>query len=242
MDNKFDRLNKRINALESSIVNLVTATAPWLAPLAPASMTYYHMRDFLNFEPWLSFALALLVEVLGFGTVSTALQFWAHNRKNVAKYKKAPMGVIIFTFSFYLILILLTNVVIDIANAFGSENQLQWALITVRALLTLQTIPGALIVAVRTSHRELIKSVRRSQSQAGSQTQDPKDSETFRKLPKDWRALRPTLNETDIRNLADLTPESVRELSLRHEVTTRTVENWRAYAIQELKGVNDDRR
>jgi len=46
---------------------------PWLAPLAPAYMTYRHMVEFLVFPKPIALAIAALVEILGFGTVSTLI-------------------------------------------------------------------------------------------------------------------------------------------------------------------------
>jgi hypothetical protein len=158
--NLFDKLNDWVNNVEGSIVNFLTAFAPWLAPLAPAYMTYQHMISFLQFPVILAFGLAILVEVLGFGSVSTFLDFYFHNRREKAGLKKAPTWAVVVSFSFYLGLIVVSNVLIDLAKTFGSPEQLQWAVISVRALLTLQTIPAAIIVGVRTGHRGLLKQIK----------------------------------------------------------------------------------
>lgn len=159
--NIFDKFNEWVNDVEGSIVNFLTAFAPWLAPLAPAYMTYQHMVLFLQFPVILAFCLALLVEVLGFGSVSTFLDFWFHNRKERAGLKKAPTWVVVISFSFYLGLIVTSNVLVDLAKSFGTVEQLSWAVIAVRALLTLQTIPAAIIVGVRTGHRSLLKQIKK---------------------------------------------------------------------------------
>lgn len=158
-ENLFDKLNSWVNNTEGSLVNFLTAFSPWLAPLAPAYMTYGHMVDFLHF-PWpIAGALALVVEILGFGTVSTFLDFWFFNRKNKAQYKQAPLGLVVISFLFYLGLIIVSNVLIDLAKAYGAEAQISAAIVSVRALLTLQTIPAAIIVAVRTGHRDLLREI-----------------------------------------------------------------------------------
>ena len=90
MNNFFDGLNDWVNESEGSLVNFLTAFSPWLAPLAPAYMTFRHMDEFLKFPFLISLALSLLVEILGFSTVSTALDFWFHNRKEKAGIKRAP--------------------------------------------------------------------------------------------------------------------------------------------------------
>ena len=41
--NVFDAINRWINSVEGSVVNLISAIAPWFAPLAPAYMAYQGM-------------------------------------------------------------------------------------------------------------------------------------------------------------------------------------------------------
>ena len=70
----------------------------------------------------------------------------------------------------------------------------------------------------------------------------PKVSDDEQKVsgnfPKDWRKLRPTLSDSDVANLANLSSEQVREVSVRYNVDARTVTNWRTYARKEI-GVED---
>ncbi len=248
MNNKnvFDKMDDWVNGTEGSIVNFLTAFAPWLAPLAPAYMTFLHMQDYLQFPFIISLALAILVEILGFGTVSTALDFWFHNRKEKAGMKRAPLEVVIGVFIFYLVLILVSNVVIDVSVAYLTEGWQKLAVIIVKALLTLQTIPGALIVAVRTGHRGLLQQIKKE-----------KDEETYRKLteksknsggeseevsqnfPKDWRTLRPTLTNEQVVYFANLDSLKVKEVAKKAGVDERTVVNWRKYAKKEL-GQNEN--
>ena|SRR3972149_5121204 len=242
MNNLFDKLDEWVNSTEGSLVNFLTAFAPWLAPLAPAYMTFQHMDKFLDFPFLISFALATLVEILGFGTVSTGLDFWFYNRRERANVKKAPLEVVIGVFVFYLFLILMSNVVIDVANAYLSAGWQKASVILVRAGLTLQTIPGALIVAVRTSHRELLRDIKREKAE--------KLSESFQKVstpaqereenfPKDWRRLRPTLTYEQVVELSNLTPSQIKAISEKHHVDPKTVSNWRAYSIKEVEIRNE---
>ena len=237
----FDALNETIANTETSFVNVISSIAPWLAPLAPAYMTYQHMINFLDFDVWLAWALSALVEILGFSTVSTFLDFWFYNRRVSAKSKQAPLGVVIVSFLFYLGLVIGSNVVIDIAKSFGTEYWQDWSIIFVRFLLTLQTIPAALIVAVRTGHRELLREIKKEKTERDL----AKVSESFTKVsesstndnegsPKDWRKLRPRLSDNDLVTLANASPEVIKRLSEQHNVTSRTVENWRSYAQKEL--------
>ena len=233
--NFFDKLNEWVNDTEGSLVNFLTAFSPWLAPLAPAYMTYHHMVEFLMFDEWLAWVLALVVEILGFGTVSTGLDFWFYNRRNKGKTKQAPIILVAVSFGFYLALIIVSNVAIDVAKAFGTEWHQQLAIVSVRALLTLQTIPAALIVAVRTGHRDLLREIKKEKMDKDSR----KVSESFGNLPRDWRNLRPSLDNAGLRSYAMMTTADIREVANRHGVTERTVENWRTNAREEL-GVDNE--
>lgn len=180
--NFFDNLNDTIRNTENSIVNLISTFAPWLAPLAPAFMTYQHAinKDTLNFPVFIALPVALVVEILGFSAVSTFMSFWFYNRRNRAENKKAPLTLIVIAFAFYLALILFSNVLLD---AFPTET---WTLITVRALYTLQTIPAALIVAVRTQHRDMISEITKEQNEknANKQNQTPQNSPVPQDVPQ----------------------------------------------------------
>lgn len=242
--NIFDKWDEWVNLTEGSVVNFLTAFAPWLAPLAPAYMTYKHMIEFLHFPQYISIPLALLVEILGFGTVSTGLDFWFHNRRERSNFKKAPIEVVVGVFIFYLALILVSNVVIDISMAYLTSGWQKGAVIIVRALLTLQTIPGALIVAVRTGHRELLATIKKEKAEHDS----GKFQENSRKVPErvesslesskesstDWRKVRPTLSRKDLENLARLAPDQMRQYSVSTGYTYKTISNWRARARAEL--------
>lgn len=244
--NVFDKMDDWVNGTEGSIVNFLTAFAPWLAPLAPAYMTFLHMLNYLEFPFVISLALALLVEILGFGTVSTALDFWFHNRKEKAGIKKAPLEVVIGVFIFYLLLILVSNVVIDVSVAYLSIAWQKGAIIVVKALLTLQTIPGALIVAVRTGHRGLLQQIKKekdeensrklSESSKNSREESGEFSENF---PKNWPTLRPTLTDEYIVYLSELDSVQLKQVAKKYKVEERTVSNWRKYARKEL-GKNEN--
>lgn len=238
MDNFFDRLNEWINDTEGSIVNFLTAFSPWLAPLAPAYMTFKHMAEFLHFPFLVCLALSILVEILGFSTVSTALDFWFYNRKEKAGFKRAPLEVVIGVFVFYLALILISNVVIDVSVAYLSESWQKGAIIVVRAMLTLQTIPGALIVAVRTGHRDLLREIKKEKEQKLSE-KEQKPREENQKLsenfPKRWADLRSTLDWDGVVWWSKIDSTQVAEKAKLHGVSERTITNWRSYAQLEVE-------
>jgi hypothetical protein len=231
MNNIFDRINEWIRGVENSVVNFLSAFAPWIAPIIPAYMTYQHASDTLGFPTWVALCSAVVVEILGFTAVSTFLGFWFYNRRNIAESKKAPIWIVVGAFLFYLALIISSNVLLDM---FPDSK---YAEIAVRALFTLQTIPAALLIAVRTQHRELLSEISKEREQKVTESKR-KVSEGEQKVsgnfPKDWRKFRPMLSDQEVANLASMSGEQVKQFSDKYKVDIRTVTNWRAYARDEL--------
>lgn len=233
--NFFDVLNERIREFENSFVNFLSVFAPWLAPVTPAYMTYRHALERLEFPQEFAFAAAVLVEIMGFTAVSTYMSFWFYNRRNSAASKKAPLILVVIAFGFYLALIVSSNILLD------SFPESSWAIIVVRALYTLQTIPAALLVSVRTQHRELLSEIARerrekvSERSESSRKEEKEEQKVSGNLPKDWRNLRPLLTKEQVIDLANLSAEGVKKVSLQHSVDERTVVNWRKYARKELE-------
>ncbi len=248
-DNIFERMNKWVNSVESSVVNLLTALAPWLAPLIPAYMTFQHMKDFLFFPDWIAWIAAAIVEILGFSTVSTFLEFWFYNRRERSGKAKAPVEIIIGVFIFYLFLIIVSNVVIDVSIAFLSVEWQKLAVVIVRFLLTCQTIPAVFIVATRTGHKNLLEDIKKEKDEAKQAKQERKQGvmessqkvpnlsnseEEVSKKPDDWRKVRPTLTLDQLKELANLKPDQIRNYAEKIGYTYKTLSNWRMRARAEL--------
>ena len=160
-ENIFEKINFWIMSSEASLVNLLSAIAPWGAPTGAAYSTYFHSVEYLGYPDWVAFILALVVEILGLSTINTALAFWSHNKQRQyrANEKQAPLWAPISAFGFYLVVIILVNVIIDIAkaqDAIDGGDRMIWAAIISRGLLILLSIPAALIMGVRTQHRAML--------------------------------------------------------------------------------------
>jgi polyferredoxin len=218
--NFFEKLNDGIRNIEASFVNFISAVAPWLAPLVPAYMTYWHAVDTLDFPEWVAFPAALVVEILGFSAVSTFMTFWFFNRRNKANAKKAPLPLVVFAFFFYLALIVTSNILLDASG--GAE----WAVIAVRALFTLQTIPAALIVVARAGHRSLLSDMAKEKAESDRKVTETK-TESDGKFPVSWRQVRKQLSNEDVTWLKTARTE---EICFRWGVDDRTARNWRKYA------------
>jgi hypothetical protein len=152
----FDEVNDWIRNSEGSVVNLLSAIAPWAAPVAPAYLSLMHMTHRLSFPQPVAISVAVVVEILGLTTISTAISFWSHNRRyqKAKDYKKAPVGLVIGAFVFYLVVIISVNVILDVFP----ESRV--AVIVSNGLLTTLSIPAATVLAVRTQHTELVKAIK----------------------------------------------------------------------------------
>lgn len=220
MNNFFDTLNDGIRNAETSFVNFISAVAPWLAPLSPAYMTYQHAVDTLKFPIWVAFPAALVVEILGFSAVSTFMTFWFFNRRNKANAKKAPVSMIVFAFVFYLALIVTSNVLLDF------YDNAEWAVNSVRALFTLQTIPAAVIVVSRAGHKSLLAELERERAANranDSRTDSPNETAKGRTYAN--------LSQSEKYLIVNNGSEAVaRELG----VTARAIQKWRKKVQEEI--------
>lgn len=226
-ENIFDRANRFIRDSDASLVNLLSAIAPWIAPLAPAYTTWGHMTQTLSYPPVIAFFVALAVEILGLSTVSTIISFWSYNKRNKAEYKKAPMGLAIVSFVSYFTVIIVVNIALDSA-LIGSDSALPWFIVSARGLLTLLSIPAAILLATRTQHSELIKSVERDKAERKAErlsapvTSDASGKKQFKKDVASGE-LRAMLEASG----SKATPEVIADI---YQVSTRTAYRWLAEA------------
>jgi hypothetical protein len=192
----FDRWNNGIRQGEASLVNLLSAVAPWGAPLAPAYMSYGGMVNHLDYQPWVALILAGVIEILGLATVHTTLLFWQHNRRYRAEYKRQPVELAGGMFAFYLLVVLVVNVLLE-----WPTTSIYTPLVA-RGLLTMLSIPAAVTMALRTLHTEMLNEIKRNQEK-----------------PKE------TKNETDVSQTTPPLMESSREhvLRLHHEKPEATM-------------------
>lgn len=158
-DNFFDRANDIVRDTETSLVNFLSAIAPWLAPLAPAYLTWSHMQGELGFPWWVALAVSGVVEILGLSATFTVLRFWSHNRKYTKSDRKAPVIVPVISFVFYMVVIMSVNVLLEASKEGLLPITPAWARIWAILLLVLLSLPATLIIGVRTLHNELLEDI-----------------------------------------------------------------------------------
>lgn len=150
--NFFDKANQWIEQTESSIVNFVSAFAPWLAPIIPAYLTYTHTQTILGFPVEIAFIGALVIEFLGLATISTSTTFWKHNQRYSSKENQVPLWIALGTFVFYLVVILTVNVVLS-WRVYKAEE------LVAITLLTSLSVPAAVTIAVRSQYADVKKEI-----------------------------------------------------------------------------------
>lgn len=172
-------------ALESSAIEMVSATTPWLAPIIPASQTYAHALNSLHYSEPVSFIAAASVEFLGLAAVSTAVEFWNYNdaqaarresrlatldkeQRKIAKSRRsvgAPFRLAFLSGVFYIAVILTVNILLDIGKPFPQ--------VAANVLLSLLSVPAAVIIAIRSQHRrKTTEKARKVESVAESAAED----------------------------------------------------------------------
>lgn len=160
--------NRLMRAVESILIDLFAATAPWLAPVLPAYMVWHSLTQRLDMPDWVSIVGALVIEFLGLSAISTTLALWTYNDHKresarepgkAAKRKKgalkrikglAPVWVAFGAGAFYLIVVLVVNVLLDQAGPIER---------TAKALLSSLSVIAGIILAVRAQHAKRLEEI-----------------------------------------------------------------------------------
>lgn len=156
----FQFLSKTINGGEKAIVDLISALVPYLVPIIPAWLMYYHAEHDMGFSHNIAITAGAVVEGLGLASVATAVRFFLYNRrfKKDAKTKnpnKAPFWAAMGVYAFYVVVVMLVNVIME-ANSTAESGRSGWT-ITAIALFSLLSFPSGLLVALRVGFAEMLE-------------------------------------------------------------------------------------
>lgn len=149
LPSQFEKLIFLIKGTEASIVELLVTVGPWLAPLTPAYMTWNHVVNNLGFLPLFGWTTAAAVEILGLASGHTIAKFYMHNRSERARGRRLPLWPILFTFVFYLVVVMTINLAMDWSTTTVSTKMAKVGLI-------LLSVPAIVIVSVRAQHARLL--------------------------------------------------------------------------------------
>lgn len=177
-------LTKVINQGEETVINAISTIVPWLVPIVPAYLTYKHAVSptELAFPNWVAICVGLVVESLGLTSMYRIFQFQEFNRKYKDNAKKAPVVYPVLTYVFYLVIILLVNVVLDYQNGINTSH------ILAVGLLSLLSVPAGILISVQAQHTERrseaerLRAERKKEREESRRNRDEdKLNETFRK-------------------------------------------------------------
>lgn len=145
----FGTITYIIKGAESNVVELITVIGPWLAPLVPAYLTYYHSLSVLGLPETLAIILGVVVEVIGLSSGHTLAQLWSHNRRTRAQKERIPLLPVFGVFGFYVGTVLAINLGLIWYNTVLQEK-------FVYVAITLLTVPAITIIALRAQHHNIL--------------------------------------------------------------------------------------
>ncbi|NUM44829.1 MAG: hypothetical protein HUU38_08975 [Anaerolineales bacterium] len=128
-------------------IDVLAAYSPLLATLIPAWMMFENTSTHLGFPTWVAVIAAIVVEVLGISAVHTTVSFWQFNNSLTRKGDvRSPFWIALGTSVAYIVIVLIVNTVLDAASKETTVN------VVAAGTLSLLSLVGALIVAVRAQH------------------------------------------------------------------------------------------
>jgi len=219
-------------AIESLLVDNLSATAPWAAPLIPAYMAFDSMIRVLSFPLWVSIAGAVTVEVVGLSAVSTCFQFWDYNDSKKTSEQRAPMLLALGTAIFYLAIVLTVIVLLD------NSPMLHKA---AKALLSTLSVCAAVILALRAGHARRLQGIDdlRIERKAQRQERHVRDNSGMLDhdileaaqitLRRDWRTLNPD-ERAQVRDM------STYDIMRVYSIPDRTARQWKQLAKRNGNG------
>jgi hypothetical protein len=184
----FEFVSEVINSAERSFLDLLSALVPYAVPIIPAFLTFDHVHKMMGFEVWVAWTAAFVTEVLGITSVSTAIRFYRHNaiyaaqaaapqpadpatkgkrikanaaavKKNKSAKNKAPFGLAIFTYVFYLVIVLSVNVLLLIESQ-SKTAAVIWAI----GLFSLLSVPSGILISIRSQFGEMLEEKKEQQA------------------------------------------------------------------------------
>lgn len=130
--------------MKNSFVDKVSFALPWLGSLIPVILIFKNTQRNLTFEWWEAGVTAVVMEGLGFSSITTALDIFEQLQADGKRWS-GQLGIAVGGVAVYLVVALLINVFLDTGDL--------WRRLTL-ALLTLLPVVGGLSVALRNQLRK----------------------------------------------------------------------------------------
>lgn len=179
----FGFLGDLISGAEKSFLDFLGALVPYCVPVIPAYLTYFHVQNEMGFPNWVAWTAAFVVETLGMASVSTAIRFWYHNVKYKKDENKAPFGLAIAVYMFYIVVVVTVNVILEIVTG----TRTGWIIVAI-ALFTLLSVPSGVLIAIRAQYSEVLEDIAKKYHRPMVSGPMPQQSGTYReKHASDYR-------------------------------------------------------
>lgn len=164
------RVTDLVNGAESAWMNLAASLIPYGVSLIPAYLTYQHVYNELDFDWWIAVDAGVVVELFGVVAMQTIIRFWQNNKKYTSEKSemRAPLKAAVFAYGFYLVITLTVNVVLEIV----AGERTFWPIVAI-ALFSLLGVPSGILVAIRTTHREILDQRLQAKTQGKPTQQQP---------------------------------------------------------------------
>ena len=163
----FQFIADMMNGAERAFLDLLSVIVPYMVPIIPAYLTYYHTMDMMQFPSWVAKTAAFVVEVLGITAVATAIRFWRNNQIYKSDKEQAPFKLAVGVYVFYIVIVLAVNVILEIVDGTRSG----WV-ITAIGLFSLLSFPSGVLISIRAQYTEMLVD-RTERKQARTETRQP---------------------------------------------------------------------
>ena len=159
MQRLFRFLADTINGAERSFLDFLSAIVPYAVPIIPAYLTYFHTKNQMVFPDRVAWSAAFVVEVLGITAVSTSIRFYRHNTRYSKAERRAPFTLAIFTYIFYLVIVLAVNVVLEMVSGARSG----WVIFSI-GLFSMLSVPSGILISIRSQFSEMLEDNNRART------------------------------------------------------------------------------
>ncbi len=152
----FRVVSDTINGGENAIIDAISAVTPYLVPIIPAYMTFFHVHDprAMDFPVEIAWTAAIVVEFLGMGSIATTIRLFRNQQIQRAEKNKFQAGfwLALATYVFYLVITMTVNVMLE--RDLGDRSvTVIWAI----ALFSLLSVPSGVLIAVRAIYRDILE-------------------------------------------------------------------------------------
>lgn len=230
---RIERLQE-IKQTEQIRIELISAYAPYLVPLIPAILSYFDMTSYLTLGTAIPIFMrhifglitGFIIEFLGIASGNTYSVFLVHNRNpKTGKTQRAPVLPVIIAYAFYIILVLVLNVLLPLE--YISRDQL-----ITRTALSLMSVPANILITTRSIHAQILLQkeearLERKEKKITPQpkpkvVEPPKQSKPATTIVKDWLSKNGYTAE-DVGRNGKVSPSILaNELGLK-DTTVRTI-------------------